>query len=98
MAQVDWSLSVICQDVRSFRELSFSKNSCGATPEQVKYLYNSFFAILAGLRDLKIPQESECKLPATVTSDKGSSKKKVFRERELLEGWGFLHCASNVLK
>ena len=69
MAQVDWSLSVICQDVRSFRELRCSRNSCGATPEQVKYLYNSFLAILAELRDLKILQESECKLPATVTSD-----------------------------
>ena len=69
MALVDWSLCVICQDNRSFRELKCSRNSRGTTPEQVKELYNSFLSILAELRDLKIPLGSECKLPATVTSD-----------------------------
>ena len=69
MAQVDWSLCVICQDIRSFRELRCPRNARGMTPEGVKETYSSFLAILAELRDLNLPLGSECKLPDSITAD-----------------------------
>ena len=68
MANLNYSLCIICQQHVSFWELKCPRNALGATEEDTIKVFQTLLDRLKELRDFDLPLGNECKVPAHITA------------------------------